>query len=358
MEDIRWGILGSGYVAANFALGLRHARGCVLQAVASRRLESATSFAAEHGPAITVHESFESLVADPRVDVVYVATPNECHLEHSLLAIEAGKPVLCEKPLALDLDQARQIFEAARARDVFCMEGMWMRCAPALRRVLAAVAEGAIGEPRLLAAQLGHTNLPSATSRFFAPPGGGALLDLGVYLVSLAQAVFGVPEKVTASAVIGETGVDEQVCMVLDYSGGRQATLTTSLRSTLTNASSLHGTHGFIRLDAPVYFPERYSLTRAEPQPIGARPPSPSRLQRLKRNRMMQPVVSRLRALKMLARSRWVRLPPRGTGLALEAEEVARCLREGLKESALVTQADSLAVMGILDSVRHNWTHF
>ena len=99
MDEIRWGILGSGYVAGNFANGLRHAGGCRLQAVASRRIEAAAALAAEQGPAVTVHESFESLVADPSVDVVYVATPNECHLEHSLLAIAAGKPT--EAPLRL-----------------------------------------------------------------------------------------------------------------------------------------------------------------------------------------------------------------------------------------------------------------
>lgn len=358
MDEIRWGILGSGYVAGNFANGLRYARGSVLHAVASRRIETAASFAAEHGPTVVAHDSYESLVADPRVDVVYVATPNECHVEHSLLAIAAGKHVLCEKPMALDQDQSRRIFDAARARGVFCMEGMWMRCSPAVRHVLAAVNAGVIGEPRFFAAQLGNVNVPAPSSRLFAPPGGGALLDLGVYLVSFAHAVFGAPVKIAATAVIGSTGVDEQVSMLLSYSGGRQATLTASLVCPLTNASSLHGTRGLVCVDAPLYFPESYSLTRVTPQALAGRAPRVSGLRRLKQAPLLRPAVDRLRALKTLAKSSRVRLPPHGTGLSVEAEEVARCLRAGLKESPLVPQADSLAVMGILDTVRHNWTHF
>jgi len=357
MTAIRWGILGSGYVAGNFANGLRLARDCRLQAVASRRLETARMFAAEHGAQVSAYGDYEALVADPDVDVVYVATPNEFHVEHSLLAIEAGKAVLCEKPMALSQDQAEQIFAAARRRGVFCMEGMWMRCSPALLQALAAIDDGAIGEPRLLAAQLGFPNVAVPDSRLFSAPGGGALLDLGVYLVSLAHAAFGMPRDVVARAVIGPGHVDEQVSMLLSFENDRQAMLSASIRSQLRNDTTIHGTHGLVRIDAPVYFPERYTVFSELPRRLGGRSGPPSGIQRLKLNPAVRPAIERLRTLKAAVGSRGVRVSPHGTGLSAEAEEVARCIRAGVQESALVSHSDTLGVMQILDAVRDNWTH-
>ena len=358
MTEIRWGILGSGYIAGNFANGLRAARGCSLHAVASRRPETARSFAAEQGTHVRAYGEYEALVADPDIDVVYVATPNEYHVEHSLLAIEAGKAVLCEKPMALSHDQAAQIFDAAERRGVFCMEGMWMRCSPALQQAIARIREGQIGEPRLLASQLGFPNVADDDSRLFRAPGGGALLDLGVYLVSLAHAVFGMPAQVLARAIVGPGGVDEQASMLLTYEEDRQAMLTASIRSPLRNDITIHGTHGLMHIDVPVYFPQSFRLTHEHPRRLGGRSAPATGLARMRHSALLQPVIERARALKSGLRSDTVRIVPHGSGLTAEAEEVCRCLRAGLSESPLVGRTDTLGVMQILDTVRHNWTHF
>ena len=284
MQNIRWGILGSGYIAGNFANGLDLARGCTLRAVASRRIEAAQQFAAERGGNVRAYGGYSELVQDPEIDVVYVATPNEFHVEHSLLAIEAGKAVLCEKPMALNRAQAETIFAAAQERGVFCMEGMWMRCAPVLIHVLSEINSGAIGEPRLLSSSLGYSNFADPKSRLFRQPGGGALLDLGVYVVSLAQALFGTPTDISARAIIGPGDVDEQVTMLLSFGDDIQASLTASIRTLMRNDSTIHGTGGVVHLEEPVYFPQSFSINRTEPAKFGSRPVPPAGLSKIRRN--------------------------------------------------------------------------
>ncbi|QRO01338.1 Gfo/Idh/MocA family oxidoreductase [Archangium violaceum] len=356
-NTIRWGILGTGWIAGLFARGLRELPDARLVAVGSRSRQSADAFAREHG-ATRAHASYEELVRDAEVDVVYVATTNNAHRDNCLLALEHGKPVLCEKPFTLDAAEASAVVEAARARGLFCMEGMWMHCVPVMRELESLVRAGAIGDVRMLTAQLGFPVEFDARHRLFdLALGGGALLDLGVYPLALALRLMGSPTRISSQAVLGKTGVDEQCTILLEFPEGRQAAITTSIRNRTPNDATLMGTDGMIHLHEPIYRPETLSLVRAARQG-GARTASRVRgyAERLGLERLAQhPRVRDVRELLQLARTQRVTRRVLGNGYAHEALEVMRCLREGLKESPLMPLDESLELMRTVDAIRREW---
>ncbi|WP_257455705.1 Gfo/Idh/MocA family protein [Archangium lipolyticum] len=357
-NTIRWGILGTGRIAGLFAQGLREIPDARLVAVGSRSRQSADAFAREHGAA-RAHGSYEELVRDAEVDVVYVATTNNAHRDNCLLALEHGKAVLCEKPFTLDAAEATAVVEAARARGLFCMEGMWMHCVPVMRELESLVRQGAIGDVRMLTAQLGFPVEFDARHRLFDPAlGGGALLDLGVYPLALALRLMGKPTRITSQAVLGKTGVDEQCTVLLEFPEGRQAAITTSIRNRTTNDAALMGTEGMIHLHEPIYRPETLSLVRA-PRQGGARTASRVRgyAERLGLDRIARhPRVRDVRELLQLVRAERVTSRVLGNGYAHEALEVMRCLREGLKESPLMPLDESVELMRTVDAIRREWT--
>jgi predicted dehydrogenase len=346
MKAIGWGILGSGAIAGLFAEGLGFAPGARLAAVGSRSEASAAEFAARFGFS-RAHGSYEALVADPAVDVVYVATPNHLHKEHALLALGAGKAVLVEKPFTLNAAEAAEVAGEAGRRRLFCMEAMWMRFAPAVRALQAQLGKGDLGEPRLLTAQLGFPYAYDPANRVFATPGGGALLDLGVYPLSLAVLLFGRPDRIEAQTVLAPNGVDEQFSALLRFSGGLQAAVAASLRSALSNDAFLSGTAGTARLAAPLYFPQALSLC-ATPQHQPMRRGGASRLARLKRHPWARAVAE----LRNRARAQTQTLRPRGNGYEVQALEVMRCLREGALESPQMPLRQTLQVMELADEIR------
>ena len=269
---VRWGILGTGDVAARFAAGLRSVPDARLLAVGSRTRTKAEAFAGRFAVP-RAYGTYEDLVGDKEIDVVYVATPNFKHKEDSLLALAAGKAVLCEKPFAICAAEAREVVAAARRLRLFCMEAMWSRFLPAMARLRRLLDSRVIGEIRLLRAEFGSAKPFAEESRFFRREiGGGALLNLGVYLVSFASSVLGRPCSASAQASFGSTGVDEQAVAVLGYPGGALATLTASIRNDLPCQALLVGTRGEIRIHPPLYRPERISVALFE----GAPPPSPA----------------------------------------------------------------------------------
>jgi predicted dehydrogenase len=349
MPDVRWGILGTGAMAGLFAEGLAFVPGSRLVAVGSRSRAAAESFAARFGP-LRAHAGYEGLVRDADLDVIYVASRNEFHEEHCLLAIEAGKPVLCEKPFALDATSGARVVEAARRRGVFCMEAMWMRFSPVVREALALARSGRLGEVRMVSAELGFPHVAEAGSRLFAPPGGGALLDLGVYPLSLAQALLGRPRRIESHAVIGPTGVDEQFTAILDYGEGCQATVAASLRSQLNNAATIHGTEGVLRIEAPLYFPHRYGFI-ATPRHGGARQGSRGLRARIR----LHPLARGLSEVRARMRQRDVVRHAPGNGYGEQAAEVVRCLRSSLRESPEMSLDATLEVLASMDAVRARW---
>lgn len=312
---LRWGILGTGAIARSFAADLRSAPGHAVEAVGSRSASTAADFAEKFS--CRPHASYESLCADPGVDIIYVATPHNFHHAHALLAIAHGKPVLVEKPFTVNAAQAREIIAAARSAGVFCMEAMWTRFLPATRQVLTWIAEGAIGEVRQISADFGFRTPFNPQSRLFSPAlAGGALLDVGIYTVSYAFAIAGrPPDTIAAATSLGPTGVDDNTALLLSWTDGPLATLTCSLRTQTRNHAVISGTAG--RIEVPWFW-------RAESATL----------------------------YREGLEAQTAELPPLGKGFIHEAIEVARCLRAGLPESPLLPLDETLAIIECLDESR------
>lgn len=261
---LRWGVLAPGGIARTFAVAVReHTRGAVV-AVGSRSLERAQEFARKFDvPA--AHGSYEELVADPGVEAVYVASPHSGHREHALLAIAAGKHVLVEKPFTRNAAEAREVVAAAEAAGVLVMEAMWTRFLPHVVSLRALVASGQVGDVVSVTADHGQSFPFDPAHRLFDPTlAGGALLDLGVYPVSFAHALLGVPDEVVAVGQLTSTGVDGQVSIVLRYGGTTQASLQTTLWSRTATAASIAGTSGRIDVAPHFYRPTSFTLTRSD----------------------------------------------------------------------------------------------
>jgi predicted dehydrogenase len=288
----------------------------VVSAVGSRSQGSADRFADEFG-IVARHPSYESLVADPNVDVVYVATPHPMHRDNAILALRAGKPVLVEKPFAMNAAEAREIVEVAREAGLFAMEAMWTRFLPHVAVVRDWLVEGVLGEVVTVTADHGQWFAEDPEFRLFAPElGGGALLDLGVYPVSFASMILGPPNRIVAINDPAFTGVDAQTSMLFGYEGGAQAVLTCTLRAKSPTRASIVGTDARIEIDGDFYAPATVTLIPRQGDP------------------------SRVASVE------------EGRGLRHEADEVARCLAAGELESPLMPLDETISIMETMDTVR------
>lgn len=315
-----WGILGTGTIAHLVAEDLALLPNAELTAVGSRAQERADAF----GDTFDVphrHGSYEALVANPDLDVVHVASPHSAHLEHATMALEAGCAVLCEKPLALNAEQAERLIATARRRDQFLMEAMWTRFLPVMDDVRRLVHdEQALGDVHLLQADIGVAQSFDPTHRLFDPAlGGGALLDLGVYPLAFAFDLFGPPDTVTSSAVIGETGIDEQCAAVFRYDDGTQAVWHASVRADAGRTCVLAGTGGRLRGTRAWWKGAPFELTRDDG-----------------------------------TAETWAR-PYEGNGYQFEAAHVMHCLRAGRTESPRMPLDESHALLETMDALRNEW---
>jgi len=319
LKVVRWGILGTGAIARRFVEGLETLPEAEVLAVGSRSEASAEGFAETRGIPRR-YGSYEELVADPDVDVVYVATPHPFHAENAELCLGAGKAVLCEKPFTVNAAEAERVVGLARERGLFLMEGMWTRFFPLMERVRALTSGGEIGELRMLAADFGFRTGVDPASRLFAPElGGGALLDVGVYCVSLASMVLGEPVRTAGLAHLGETGVDEQAAVVLEHAAGRLSSLSIGIRTATPQEATIFGTEGYVKIHAPWWRPTTMTLSRPERD------------------------------------DETVEAPIAGNGFNYEAAEVMRCLDEGMTESAVMPLDETLCVMRAMDEIRAAW---
>lgn len=319
METIGWGILGTGDIAGLVAEDLASVTGARLAAVGSRDESRARDFAARHD-AERSHGSYSALVADPSVDVVHVASPHPFHRDHTLLALEAGKAVLCEKPFALNAAEAREMVSAARSGGQFLMEAMWTRLLPAMEQVRAWLSSGRLGELRLLEADFGFRPERDPGSRLFDPAlGGGALLDIGVYPVSLASMVMGPVEELRTLSHLGETGVDEQGAVLLSHGGPRHSLLSFTFLSESPTIATVAGTRGRMTLHRRWWSVERITLA-----PAGGDEETVAR-------------------------------PFPGNGYQFQAAHVGDCLRSGRAESPVMPLDETLRVMETLDRIRAEW---
>lgn len=352
---VRWGVLGTGRIASDFAAGLRRLPEAQLVAVGSREGQRAAAFARAAG-ATRPHGTYQALVDDPEVDVVYVATPNSLHRDHCRLALEAGKPVLCEKPFATSAAEALDVVTLARERKLFCMEAMWPRFLPLVERAETLVRDGHIGEPLAFRADFGIT-VSSRGNRVFRPElGGGVLLDLGVYLVAMARLFLGPSREAVGSMIMGPSGVDEQASLLLRHERGGQSLVLASLLGRSPSEAVVLGSRGCLRLHAPFYRPHRVSVSAFEPtgesvtqataEPPRTTPAWKSMLRSLyqRYEGYLSPFLRRP-TLDIVA-------PVEGNGYHYQAAEVIRCLRAGETESPRMPLDETIAVLEVLDSVR------
>lgn len=315
-QELRWGILGTGRMARAFTGDLQLLADAQVAAVGSRSSDTARHFgAAFHIP--QQFGSYAELAACDAVDIVYVSTPHSLHCANTLMCLEAGKHVLCEKPFALSAHQARRMVDAARHHGVFLMEALWTRFIPAVVHLRKLLAEDVIGPVQMLLA--GGAFIPEPNPDFYLfrkDLGGGVLLDAGVYLLNMASMVLGPPLSVQAVGAVTESGIDEHDGIMLSHDHGAIAMLHVSLRARSSPDMTLLGSKGRIHVAAPIFSPRRLTVTVSG---------------------QSEQVVD---------------FPFEGSGYRFQAIEAARCIRAGLLESPLMPHAETLRVMATMDQIR------
>lgn len=314
MSDLRWGLIGTGGIARAFARDLTRTSGHTIAAVGSRTLAKATEFAQQSGG--IPYGSYEELVAAD-IDAVYVATPHPMHAPNTILALNHGKPVLCEKPFAVNSRESASMISAARSNQLLLVEAMWSRFLPHYRKLRELVEEGELGEIISISADHGQ-NLPLPKYyRLHAPElAGGALLDLGIYPISFAYYLLGKPQSVVAKAEFTPTGVDSQTSMIFRYDTGAHANLTTTLLAKTPCTATVVGTKGTIFIDGDFYTPTSMRLKKVD----GSVVEFPKQYE--------------------------------GHGLREQAIEFAALLQAGKNESDLMSLDDTQSIMETMDEIR------
>lgn len=312
----RWGILGLGKIAGKFAADLARVEGAQLVAVASRSQERAEEFGTRFGARYRFG-SYDQLANCPDVDVVYVASPHSEHHAHTLLCLNAGKAVLCEKAFAFNARQAADMVETARNRGIFLMEAIWTRFLPVTLKALEVVQAGAIGEVVHVAADFGFVAPPDPKGRLLNPElAGGSLLDIGLYPLFISTLFLGKPTDLRATGTLAETGVDLSCAMALRFENGATASLASTLAARTDTTCTIYGTRGKVFIHPR--FHESYGLT-------------------VFRDGQEPEIIETGRE---------------GEGYCYEARHVQNCLQQGLTESPLLPLAFSLQQMELLDEIR------
>ncbi len=318
-EKFRWGILGTGSIARQFAEGLQALPQAEIAAVGSRKQGTADAFGEQFG-ATRCHGSYEALAADPEVDAIYIATPHPMHKSNTILCLEAGKHVLCEKPFAVNRAETEEMVAVARREKRFLMEAMWTRFLPSVCMVREWLAEGVIGDVRMFEGSFGFRADFDESHRLLDPNlAGGALLDVGIYPIAFAYMVFGgPPNRASSMATLGDTGVDEQSAYILGFPNGGLAVLSSAVRTESPQDACIMGTDGMIHIDSPFWRPTRITLTKGDEK-------------------------------------KTVEIPYDATGYNYEAQHVADCVAAGKLESDIMPLDESLAIQGTMDEIRAQW---
>jgi len=314
-EKFSWGILGPGGIAQAFAKDLALLQGHTIAAVGSRSLENAQKFVATFGG--TAYGSYEELVADPSIDAIYVATPHPAHHDHVILALNAGKPVLCEKPFSVNAHEAQAMIDAAARNGVALMEAMWARFLPHYAKVREIVDSGVLGPILSIHADHGQRLADQGIARLIEPAlAGGALLDLGIYPVSFAHMILGTPAQITSTAVMTDRGVDAQTSMIFTYQEGAQAVLTTTMIEQTPCRAVVAGLNGWLEIDRTFYNPAAMRVVLND----GTTTEYPNVY--------------------------------KGHGLREQAEVFKQLVRSGKLESEILTWKATVEIMTTLDTVR------
>jgi predicted dehydrogenase len=315
----KWGILATGNISSSMAHALQSVEEAALVAVASRTLEKADAFG-ETWSIPSRYGSYQALVKDPEVEIVYIGTPHSHHYDNMLLCLENGKHVLCEKAFTINASQARECIQIAQEKQLFLMEAMWMRTFPAILAVRQLIQAGAIGEVRLIQADFFYQFPFDPQHRLYKVDlGGGALLDLGIYPLSLTHFLLGKPELVSGEALIGKTGVDVMDSIILQYEQGAMAQLACGMLVQKPAEAMIVGSEGWIRIPDRFISPDQFTIYRQG------------------------------------GKAEVKHFPYQGNGYVHEVEEVHRCLREGALESPLIPAQETLSMMEVMDELRASW---
>jgi predicted dehydrogenase len=317
---IRWGILGCGRIARKFAADLRLVADAELIAIASRNKETLESFAKDF-PCKHLHNSYEALVSNNEVHVIYVATPHSHHHEHSLLCLNHNKAVLCEKAFAINNRQAIEMIQTAKERKVFLMEALWTKFLPHYKKLQELLQQKTLGDIKSVLVNFGFKTSGNSPRRLFDPLlGGGTLLDIGIYNVFMTLSILGRPDAIEATMTPAPTGVDEQIAVLFKYNSGAMAQLFSSFVTNLPTQAEINGTGGCITLTTRFYEPSAtIQLSKKIPY-----------------EREIIPFEKET-----------------GFGYQYEARHVNECLKGGLTESPVMTHADTLLLMETLDRIRN-----
>ncbi len=319
-DAIRWGLIGLGSISRKFATGFSHLADAEIYAVASRSQEKADAFGSDFG-ATKCYGSYEAMLDDPNVDVVYIGTPHTFHKRHTLLCLEAGKHVLCEKPFAVNQGEAQAMIDRARETNLFLMDAFWTRFFPGMIKLRQLLTDKVIGDVMLLQSDFGfRMGKVMPEHRLFNPDlAGGALLDVGVYIVQLASMVFGKqPSEIVSQVALGSSGVDELSATVFKYSDYEMATLAIAIRLNTPHSTCIMGSNGFITIP-DWWHPSEMTVNIAGQDP------------------------------------ETLTFENAGNGFNYEAAEVGRCIRNGLTESAVMPLDETLAIVDTLDRIRAIW---
>lgn len=314
----RIGIIGAGWIARKMARGIAPLKDVEVYAISSRSLEKARSFAEEHDIPVA-YGSYEEMTQDPRVDLVYVATPHSHHYEHAMLALQNGKPVLVEKAFTANAAQAERLIAEARKRNLFIAEAIWTRYMPLSHKIREIMESGIIGEPRIITATLCY--MMENKERIVKPElCGGALLDLGVYTLNFARMYFGTDiVRTVSNCHIGPTGMDMHECISLSYADGKMANLQSGALCLNDRQGIISGTEGYIRVDN-INCPENIRVYR------------------------------NYELVQTFCKS-----PDMINGYEYQVLEAKRCIENGLIESPMMPHEESISIMKQMDSLRMEW---
>lgn len=358
-SPFRWAILGTGGVSRKFTLGLKAVPGQSAVVCASRSPDNAARFARDFGLEAA---EYAAAAAHPKADAVYIATPPSEHEAQALLAIGAGKPVLIEKPFALDAGAAARIAAAAQDAGVFAMEAMWTRFLPLTRALKARVDAGDLGAARAFEARFYGNDRPDPDASLFDPArGGGALMHRGIYGLSLARYFLGPVAELQAMGRLGETGIDEECALTLRHENGAISTIRASLRAAGISAAELYGTQASYRIAPPIYRPFAARRIAVPPRAGGTSGPGAGngggRLEGLKEGSFAQGLNQRLARLKEFLRppGQGISAPFAGNGYGHEAAALAEAVRAGRREHPAMPLAESVEIMALVDQARAAW---
>jgi predicted dehydrogenase len=314
-KTYNWGILGAARIADKFAEGLKLLPNAERYAIAARSMERAEAFKEKHGFA-KAYDSYKEMAADPELDAVYIATTNNLHFEHTMLCLDAGKAVLCEKPFASDLSQVKQMVDKAREKNVFLMEALWSRFIPSMIQFKEMTDNGAIQRPLLLQCNFGFISPFDPYNRVYNPEvGGGSVPDIGIYPIFTAMYLFGKPEKIEVMSVPAPTGTDWTTSILFKHKKKEISMLTSSFEMILDNEARVYGEGGYLKLHSMFHIPTRLTLRTND------------------------------------GRETEIPLNLVGNGYNYEAVEVMDCLDKGLIESPSLPHAFSIELMEVLDEV-------